>query len=328
MLQFISVYCFCVCDCNEWASVWLSEYSTGIRSSTTLTESSLCAHCPWTSMSTNAWLQLCLACFAFVYSTSFQVPLSAADQRNSSGLQKGETHWEEVRDRQTGRQTDALWCVSSLEQGQGNWHVTGWDGRDSHQVFDQDGSEHLWNQKVHLSWEHFYHLSLCKCFMFDSLTADGRCSPFSQKQLGKRISPAQVCPRRLICNSILAKSLFLAIFCHSNCGALAVRGTTATQHQHFTLTGLSGVSSCSDWLQWWIGGEIHSQIYKIKAMFFSKKYKGLKTSSKIIWLALISKALALFVLLFNPNGRNRHASFKVPMKSRVRFDIAYSQWFY
>lgn len=34
----------CVCDCNACASVWLSEYSAGIRSTTTLTESSLCMH--------------------------------------------------------------------------------------------------------------------------------------------------------------------------------------------------------------------------------------------------------------------------------------------
>lgn len=41
-------------------------------------------------MSSKASLWLCLASFPFVYSTSFQVPLSAADQRDGPGLQKRE----------------------------------------------------------------------------------------------------------------------------------------------------------------------------------------------------------------------------------------------
>lgn len=61
----------------------------------------VCAHCPWTSMSTKALLKLCSACFPFVYSTSFQVHLSAADQSDRPRFQG-----EERNSWKTHRQTD------------------------------------------------------------------------------------------------------------------------------------------------------------------------------------------------------------------------------
>lgn len=81
----------------------------------------VCAHCPWTGMSTKASLELCLACFPFVSSTSFQVPLSAADQSGGPGLRKRERkrlRWEKAGDRhETGRDRQVLCEVNPVQNG-------------------------------------------------------------------------------------------------------------------------------------------------------------------------------------------------------------------
>lgn len=85
------------------------------------------AYCPWTCMSTKVSLRLCLACLPFVYTTSFQVPLTAADQGDVPGQGAKETHWEKVwEDRQGDRKTNAPWSESGLEWGRDNWHITRW----------------------------------------------------------------------------------------------------------------------------------------------------------------------------------------------------------
>lgn len=121
-VRFISVYHFCAWVC-DWVST-PQEYGALPVSQRALC---VCAHCPWT-MYTKASLQLCLACVLFVYSTSFQVPLSAADHRDGPGLRKREQK-RLKRKWQTDRQTDGQ--MTHLPSLWSKWP--------------------LWNQKLKLS---------------------------------------------------------------------------------------------------------------------------------------------------------------------------------
>lgn len=80
----------CVCV-TEWVPHRNMEHNHSHR------ELFVCAHCPWTSA--KASLKLCWARF-FVYSTSFQICLSAADQSDGPRLRK------RLMERQTDRQAD------------------------------------------------------------------------------------------------------------------------------------------------------------------------------------------------------------------------------
>lgn len=119
--------------------MWLNEYSTGIRSAPTLTESSLCGRiAPEPAcLPMPRWSFVWLAFLLFI-----PLPFRFLSLQLTRGMAMDSKRWSE-RGSVRKRQIDVLYSECGLGWGWGDQHVTDWDGSNTElrSVFVQNSTE-------------------------------------------------------------------------------------------------------------------------------------------------------------------------------------------